>query len=43
MNAIFLGIIGEYLARIYNQVRKRPLTIIQESVENVCPKRDIDE
>ena len=33
LNGLFLGIIGEYLARIYAQVRKRPLTIIQESVD----------
>ena len=34
LNAIFLGIIGEYLARIYNQIKKRPITIIEESVDN---------
>ena len=33
LNALFLGIIGEYLARIYSQVRKRPITIIQESID----------
>jgi len=43
MNAIFLGIIGEYIARIYNQVRKHPLTIIRESIENVRSKRDAEE
>ncbi|MCR9191821.1 MAG: glycosyltransferase family 2 protein [Gammaproteobacteria bacterium] len=31
LNAMFLGIIGEYLARIYNQVRVRPLSIIEKS------------
>lgn len=33
LNALFLGIIGEYVGRIYQQVRKRPLTIIEHSVE----------
>jgi len=34
INALFLGIIGEYLARIYKQVRSRPLTIIEKSTLN---------
>jgi glycosyltransferase involved in cell wall biosynthesis len=29
INALFLGIIGEYLGRIYQQVKKKPLTIIE--------------
>jgi dolichol-phosphate mannosyltransferase len=33
LNAFFLGIIGEYLGRIYKQVKKKPLTIIQESID----------
>ena len=33
MNAIFLGIIGEYLARIYRQVKPRPLTVVERFVE----------
>jgi polyisoprenyl-phosphate glycosyltransferase len=32
LNAIFLGIIGEYLGRIYLQVRHRPLTVIEKTV-----------
>ena len=32
LNAIFLGIIGEYISRIYDQVRVRPLTVIEKSV-----------
>jgi polyisoprenyl-phosphate glycosyltransferase len=29
INALFLGIIGEYLGRIYQQVKKKPLTIVE--------------
>jgi polyisoprenyl-phosphate glycosyltransferase len=32
LNALFLGIIGEYLGRIYRQVKHRPLTIIEREV-----------
>lgn len=31
LNSFFLGIIGEYLARIYSQVRTRPIVIIEKS------------
>jgi glycosyltransferase involved in cell wall biosynthesis len=33
LNALFLGIIGEYLGRIYKQVKKRPLTIIECQID----------
>lgn len=32
LNALFLGIIGEYVARIYQQVRQRPTVIIEQSL-----------
>jgi dolichol-phosphate mannosyltransferase len=32
LNAIFLGIIGEYVGRIYNQVRLRPTIVIERAV-----------
>jgi len=33
LNALFLGIIGEYIARIYDQRSNRPITIIKKSTE----------
>jgi glycosyltransferase involved in cell wall biosynthesis len=33
VNAIFFGIIGEYLARIYTQLKPRPLTIVESVVD----------
>jgi glycosyltransferase involved in cell wall biosynthesis len=32
LNALFLGIIGEYIGRIYNQIRKRPLVVIEKTL-----------
>lgn len=32
LNALFLGIIGEYVGRIYAQVRKRPSVIVEKSI-----------
>jgi dolichol-phosphate mannosyltransferase len=41
LNALFLGVIGEYLGRIYQQVKKQPLTIIEKTInstdENTVP------
>jgi dolichol-phosphate mannosyltransferase len=36
LNAIFLGIIGEYIGRIYEQIRLRPTTVIERSI-NLSP------
>lgn len=35
LNALFLGIIGEYLGRIYRQVKRRPLTITERELNPV--------
>jgi len=35
LNAIFLGIIGEYVARIYRQVKPQPLTIVERFVDHI--------
>ena len=32
VNALFLGIIGEYIGRIFQQVKKRSITIIEEEI-----------
>jgi polyisoprenyl-phosphate glycosyltransferase len=37
INAILLGIIGEYLARIYSQVKPQPLTIVERFVDRTEP------
>jgi polyisoprenyl-phosphate glycosyltransferase len=33
LNAMFLGIIGEYVGRIYQQVRRRPLVLIEKAID----------
>jgi glycosyltransferase involved in cell wall biosynthesis len=35
VNAMLLGIIGEYLGRMYRQVREAPLTIIEASIDTL--------
>jgi dolichol-phosphate mannosyltransferase len=35
LNAIFLGIIGEYVSRIYQQVRYRPLVVVEHALNIV--------
>jgi len=37
LNAMFLGIIGEYVGRIFKQVRSGPLTVIEQTID---PRRD---
>ena len=32
INALFLGIIGEYLGRIYQQIKGRPITVIDQTI-----------
>lgn len=34
LNALFLGVIGEYIGRIHNQLKRRPLSIVEYSIEN---------
>ena len=36
LNALFFGILGEYIARIYRQVKKAPLTIVEREL-NAAP------
>jgi glycosyltransferase involved in cell wall biosynthesis len=39
LNALFLGVIGEYVGRIYQQLRRRPLTIIEKRVDRAPARR----
>ncbi len=32
LNALFLGVIGEYLGRMYQQVKRRPITIVEAAI-----------
>jgi polyisoprenyl-phosphate glycosyltransferase len=32
INTLFLGVIGEYVGRIYKQVKRKPVTIIEETI-----------
>ncbi|MBT8447933.1 MAG: glycosyltransferase family 2 protein [Gammaproteobacteria bacterium] len=38
INAIFLGVMGEYLGRVYKQVKKRPLTIVADSIDHAAER-----
>ena len=40
LNAIFLGIIGEYISRIYQQVRYRPLVVVERAINIVQKARE---
>ena len=40
LNALFLGIIGAYLGRIFHQVKRRPLTIIETKIDRRSPPKD---
>jgi polyisoprenyl-phosphate glycosyltransferase len=36
LNALFLGVIGEYIGRIYKEVRRRPTTIIEKTIDRTA-------
>ncbi len=38
MNALFLGIIGEYIGRMYRQVKPGPLTIVDRLIDRMDPR-----
>jgi polyisoprenyl-phosphate glycosyltransferase len=37
LNAMFLGIIGEYLGRIFMQSKRRPVPIIEATLNGASP------
>src|SRR6266851_5926525 len=39
LNAIFMGVLGEYISRIYQQVRQRPLALIERTI-NIDQRQD---
>ncbi len=41
LNAVFLGVIGEYVGRIYEQVRLRPTTVIERSINMTLPEQNL--
>ncbi|MBI4852550.1 MAG: glycosyltransferase family 2 protein [Acidobacteria bacterium] len=44
LNALFLGIIGEYLGRIYKQVKPEPITIVEKKIApDIAPNKEISE
>jgi glycosyltransferase involved in cell wall biosynthesis len=38
MNSVFLGIMGEYMARVYRQVKPGPLTIVDRFIDPLEPR-----
>lgn len=40
LNALFLGIIGEYLGRIYQQVKKKPLVIVEAKLDDLTSNEE---
>jgi dolichol-phosphate mannosyltransferase len=43
LNALFLGIIGEYLGRLYKQSKNRPITVIEQAIEQGIERSGCEE
>lgn len=41
LNAIFLGVLGEYLGRMYRHIKRRPLTIVEEELNRPARAREL--
>jgi len=38
LNFLFLGVVGEYLGRIFQETKQRPKYIIKKSIGEICKK-----
>jgi dolichol-phosphate mannosyltransferase len=39
---IAIGIIGEYLGRVYDEVKRRPLYVVSDRLDSSAPRRELD-
>jgi polyisoprenyl-phosphate glycosyltransferase len=42
LNALFIGVIGEYVGRIFDTVRGHPMTIVEKRIENAVESRTLE-
>jgi polyisoprenyl-phosphate glycosyltransferase len=40
---IAIGIIGEYLGRVYDEVKRRPLYVVRDRIDRSAPQRELDQ
>ena len=39
-NSVLVGVVGEYVGRIFDEVRVRPLTIVAETINSPLPEEN---
>jgi polyisoprenyl-phosphate glycosyltransferase len=42
LNALFIGVIGEYVGRIFDNVRGHPMTIVEKRIEDAVEHRNLE-